>query len=269
MLWEKKSAMGLDRFVPLFMRALFCCCTALALSSCGQGCGNTSDPQSRTELLTDADQTSEERDPNRPAPLESRPAPERAFRWLNPLPQGNYFRDVWGSGDELWFVGASGTVLHFDGENYRLQPTGTDSDLQGIWGSSPQDIWAVGTNFTVIHYDGTHWTPIRIDLPDDGTRSDAPAPLGLMGRPIVDEGPTTLDGIWGSGPNDVWIVNCHTPEVIHWDGNQWTARNAGFGPAGCFVDLWGAGPDQVWGITYLRLSTTYHPEIPDARFVSV
>jgi hypothetical protein len=96
---------------------------------------------------------------------------------------------VWGSSaNDVWTVGALGTIRHITPSDERWQKvtSPTTATLRSIWGSGPNDIWAVGDEGTIIHYDGTSFTS-----------SSAEFPIGRK---------PDLNGVWGSGPNDVWIV---------------------------------------------------------------
>jgi hypothetical protein len=58
---------------------------------------------------------------------------------------GFYLRDIWGSAaDDLFAVGSSGTILHYDGLTWNQMNSGTHNDILGIWGSSGGDVFAVG-----------------------------------------------------------------------------------------------------------------------------
>ena len=53
---------------------------------------------------------------------------------------------------------------------------------------------------------------------------------------------SSLSGIWGSGPNDIWAVG----GVVHWNGSAWAAVSSGTtrGMSG----IWGSGPDDLWAV---------------------
>jgi hypothetical protein len=107
---------------------------------------------------------------------------------------------TWGSGpDDVWVVGASGTtdhfvtgtgyvagpasnLVHWDGKDWSLIPSGTTAKLSAIWGSGPGDVWAVGDGGTIVRWNGQAWSPVASGTTD------------------------ALLGIWGSGPDDVWAV---------------------------------------------------------------
>ncbi|MBV69780.1 MAG: hypothetical protein CMH52_00395 [Myxococcales bacterium] len=81
------------------------------------------------------------------------PETDRVFRAL--------FK-VWGtSADNVYAVGAKGTILHFDGRSWRQQNSGTARDIISLWGHRPDQILAVGgrANGIILSYNGEQWTP--------------------------------------------------------------------------------------------------------------
>jgi hypothetical protein len=60
---------------------------------------------------------------------------------------------VWGAApDDVWIVGDKGTLLHWDGQQLKAIPSGTESNLRSIWGNAPDNIWVGGGNGTILHY---------------------------------------------------------------------------------------------------------------------
>ena len=58
---------------------------------------------------------------------------------------GIYLSDVWGSGaNDVWAVGAGGTILHWNGTEWSATTTGISNLLSSVGGSSANDVWAVG-----------------------------------------------------------------------------------------------------------------------------
>ena len=39
--------------------------------------------------------------------------------------------------------------------------SGTMSNLTSIWGASPTDVFAVGESGTILHYNGKEWSPMQ------------------------------------------------------------------------------------------------------------
>ena len=87
------------------------------------------------------------------------------------------------SATDVWAVGLTNTLRHYDGTNWSLNWDGAFTSLQtnlwGVWGTSGSDVWAVGD--VIIHYNGTRWS----------------VPLTAPG---------TLVAVWGSSFTDVWAV---------------------------------------------------------------
>ncbi len=102
---------------------------------------------------------------------------------MNPLPQGNSLRGIWGSGpNDVFAVGDTGTVLHYDGKQWTAMASGVAVALSSVWGTGPRDVYAVGDSGTIIRYDGSKWSSM---------------PSGTSER---------LDAIWGSGPDDLFVI---------------------------------------------------------------
>ncbi len=102
---------------------------------------------------------------------------------------------AWGHGEQLWAVGTSGTILHFDGSSWRTPSSGTTVTLNAIFGFDANDIWAAGEGGTILHFDGTSWSPVSV--------------AGYDGK---------LTSIWGAASTDVWIGG--EDAMFHWGALQ-------------------------------------------------
>jgi len=85
---------------------------------------------------------------------------------------GKYFDDIrpgnvnacWGSTpNDVFIIGNSGHIAHWDGTKFTDMPSGTTKDLSSVWGTSHNDVWATGWNSSagttvLLHYDGLSWT---------------------------------------------------------------------------------------------------------------
>ena len=55
-----------------------------------------------------------------------------------------------------------------------------------------------------------------------------------------------INGLWGSGPKDVWAVGTTPSTIMHYDGSVWTAAaNPNLNP---LTRIWGSGPTDVWAL---------------------
>jgi hypothetical protein len=62
-------------------------------------------------------------------------------------------RGGWGSsGTNVFAVGESGAILHYNGSAWSPMSSGTATNFNGIWGSSGTDVFAVGWNGTILHH---------------------------------------------------------------------------------------------------------------------
>lgn len=146
------------------------------------------------------------------------------WTWQNPLPQGNMLRAVWGSGpNDVFAVGAAGTILHFDGSQWSIMNSGTTEWLGGVWGSSSSDVFVVG-DCGVLHYDGDVWHTMD---------------SGISYR---------LNGVWGSSESDVFVVG-QGGTIYHYDGNMWTEMESGITLTYNLNGVWGTSPNNVFAVS--------------------
>ncbi|HZF50090.1 MAG TPA: DUF4215 domain-containing protein, partial [Polyangiaceae bacterium] len=133
------------------------------------------------------------------------------------------FVSVWGSGpNDVFAVGDSGTILHYDGQSWRSVDAKTSENLGGVWGSGPNDVFAVGDSGTIVHHDGQSWQSM-----DSKTLEP-------------------LTSVWGSGPNDVFAVG-DFGTIQHYDGQSWVPMSSN--PLELFFGVWGSGPKDVFAVS--------------------
>lgn len=123
----------------------------------------------------------------------------------------------------VWAAGASGTLLSYDGFNWKTNHSPTDRDLNAVFAASKDQTWAMGSLGIVLHAaDGSSWF-------QDGTFPHS----------------NDLLGIWGSGPNDVWGVGARGLVVRH-SGAGWQQS---YTPTGIdIVALWGLGANNIYAV---------------------
>lgn len=140
-----------------------------------------------------------------------------------------------------------------------------------VQGTSADDVWAVGGGLGLggalaRRWDGSRWTSIALDEPDRSlwwVWPEAPGRAWMVGEQglVAREDGTvlgeplaaTLYGVWGSGPDDVWIVGgipdgaatADDDLVLHWDGVALTRVAVPVRGATLFK-VWGAAADDVW-----------------------
>lgn len=84
----------------------------------------------------------------------------------------------------------------------------TSRSLFRVWGSSATDVWAVGDS-VLVHYDGAAWSnvPMVGDL------------VSMQSGPSAQQSTFQL-GLWGSGPNDVYLGG-NRGRIARFDGSAW------------------------------------------------
>ncbi|MGA7732043.1 MAG: S-layer homology domain-containing protein, partial [Chloroflexia bacterium] len=163
---------------------------------------------------------------------------------------------------------------------------GSNSGLDGVAGSAPNDVWAVGFG-GILHWDGIFWQ--GISAPAIGGKDVtviAPNDVWAVGRDgtihwdgsswtqmsDTDDFDNVL-GVSGIASNDVWAVSARTTQgnnIHHWDGAQWSEVLS------TDLDLFGVSAlatDDVWAvggglgaanayITRYRWPTEYFEDVP-------
>jgi len=142
----------------------------------------------------------------------------------------SFLYSVWAvSPDDVFAVGAGGTILHRHDSTWTVMPSGgTTANLHAVWAASSTDAWAAGSGGVILRFDGTAWSSISSGMTWD------------------------INAMWGSSSTDVWFAGA--AEMMHWDGAAFTAWPAG----GTFLSVSGSGPLDVWVTgenTYLRHHT--------------
>jgi hypothetical protein len=154
---------------------------------------------------------------------------------------------LWASSpDDVWAGGCGGSVLHWNGKEWRPQRVDVPKTSVGVCmalgGSGPADLWAVGILGNYFHWDGHAWSRVRLDLLSErvyGVWASAPDDVWFVGGPSSVAGPllehfdgqhwthvqiqrsaTTLFRVWGRDRNDVWVTGEHGT-VLHFDGTAW------------------------------------------------
>jgi hypothetical protein len=186
-------------------------------------------------------------------------------------------RAAWGtSSNDMFFVGDKGTIVHFDGANWRKFPKVTAKNLRSVWGTSSNDIWAAGFNSStdesvLLHYDGSIWTEDPLSV-SEGTRrygigtvwtcdSAGHKITVLSGATVIrntDGGPWRSDsgkilssggfvgiGVKGNSANDLLAAG-GWGFIAHWNGRDWYQYKEFFNPGN---PVYGASTFHIKGNT--------------------
>ena len=198
--------------------------------------------------------------------------------WNNPERLSGSGRLLAGwSGNESGFyaVGGLGLVIRSESnfEEYQDISPDTSNELNGVWGSGPNNLFVVGDGGIFLHYDGTTWTvlhqgtnaPLNVVCLNAvwGSGRDRVVTAGWPAGAIFQKNGDLywntafndpingrIEDIWGSGSNDIFAVggkyhgSFASSRIWHYDGDTWQVMDS---PLGCCpIDaVWGDGSDFV------------------------
>lgn len=195
----------------------------------------------------------------------------RAYRWNGqrvepwPLPLATPpLYGVWASrSDDVWVVGAGGTILHGGSGLQALSrvQVPTDADLASVFGFSRGQVAAAGARGTLLQRTDPSW--MVVPAPAIGTTNV----YGLGGTGVADLWAVGAGGgvfrgtgsswmrldhmitanvlysVWAISTDDVWIAGERI--ALHWNGQQLTRSQLAL-EAG--VSTWGASANDVWAV---------------------
>jgi len=151
---------------------------------------------------------------------------------------------IWGSGpNDVWAVGAGGSVLHWDGSAWTSASVGTAQSLYAVWGSGPSDVWAVSSPNAIFHTTGAANGALDWSRATD------------IADPVVDTGSRgkLVRAVWGTSPSDVWVGGDNITRKgssAQWGG--WRTSVADGGASWTQISktpinaIWGSGPADIW-----------------------
>jgi hypothetical protein len=126
--------------------------------------------------------------------------------------------------NDIWAVGSTGSVTRFDGKTWNNEVSGVALDLRAVW-AADGEMHAVGKQGTIVQHT-LQWKPV-----------DAKVTVGIK-------------GIWGSGPNDLFLIGGSA--VAHYDGASWSGQ-----PLGSFTlqGIWGSGATDVFIVSQVAMNS--------------
>ncbi|MBN1191392.1 MAG: hypothetical protein JXA46_16670 [Dehalococcoidales bacterium] len=122
---------------------------------------------------------------------------------------------IWGTdSNNIYAVGQSGVIVHYNGSSWRPMDSGTNTDLYCVWGTQSGDVFAVGKGGVILYNDGSGW-----DQMISGTTAD-------------------LHGVWGSDFDNVYAVG-KAGTILNFKGSDWVSESDV--TAWDLYSVWGAG----------------------------
>jgi photosystem II stability/assembly factor-like uncharacterized protein len=174
--------------------------------------------------------------------------------------------------DDIWAVGSSTTILHYDGTTWESVNTGSTTVLRSVWARAGTEgnagVWAVGSNGRLVRYSGDTWVSEQISSSDvtlndiwgsgealiavgtGGTISMRATDQSVWkGQPSNDPNQRDLHAIAGFSHEELYLVG-DGGTIIHYDGDKWNIQPV-VGPNGVASNLTGAaylphGQEGAW-----------------------
>ena len=156
------------------------------------------------------------------APLSPYVENSEGWSWQAPTPQGSELNAVWGrSPTEVWFAGAEGLLMRYDGKRYWGLRTGVDVALRGVWATTTDDVWAVGEAGTIVRC------------------------IKASCATVPSSSTSVLHDVHGSAAGDVWAVGSNAA-ALRWTGSAWAPIGTGEPNYVKLNRVWVGGPTDVW-----------------------
>jgi len=97
---------------------------------------------------------------------------------------------------DIWLAGTGGAIVHSpDGVAWTVQPSGTTEDLFGIGASGQKDVFAVGSSGTIVHWNGVSWSAMASGTTADLQSVETSGGGGFLNVWAVGSGGTILHGV--------------------------------------------------------------------------
>jgi hypothetical protein len=145
---------------------------------------------------------------------------------------------VWGSStDDIWAVGDKGTIIHWDGSEWRKIDAGISTRITAIWGISQSEIYIVpisGVQSSLYRYNGLSWEKIfdNIGIYSTTLWKAESGNLLIGGTSLLEYDGSILQEVYisgrtrgivkvrGSEINNVFTVG-DFGEITHFNGVSW------------------------------------------------
>lgn len=164
---------------------------------------------------------------------------------------------MWGSApNDIFAVGASGTIQHYDGSFWSPMTSNTSSTLRAVWGSASNDVFAVGEN-VYTRWNGVSWTATALSeayISLWGSATDNVYAVTESGGVRRWNGSTwttpfsptvSMWAVWGTSANNVFVVG-QNGTIVHYNGSAWTGQSSS--TTSFLRSVWGSGPLDVYAV---------------------
>jgi hypothetical protein len=189
--------------------------------------------------------------------------PSRKITWQKEPSGPDFARGMGGtSPTDIWVGGTGGDVWHSTGDGQWVRrDIDTPGDVNGFWGTGPNNVYATANINRVSRWNGTGWD--RFDFQGGVTfRSvwgSGPNDVYAVGGAVFrssgdgmfrlepDDVSDPLVSVWGSGPTDVWVLLGGSAGIMHSKGDgKWSFPQTGGTTMSPGIAVWGSGPNDIY-----------------------
>jgi len=150
---------------------------------------------------------------------------------------------IWCNGpNDRFAVGQYGVIFHYDGATFSEMTDTKPFYFEGAWCSSPNNAFLVGYYAWTFQEGGEIWT------------ISSPIIARYDGASIIEDdlrglelGTSSMNAVWGSGPNDVFAVGGFG-RILHYDGVDPNWKEMDSGTAVDLFGVWGSSPNDVFAV---------------------
>ncbi len=184
--------------------------------------------------------------------------------WRVPCPSTDNLTAIWGAApDAIWAVGFGGTILHYDGQSWQNEDSGTSRALFDVHGTGPDDVWVAGQGRDALHRQGGQWYRSSYDGPGGGdfvavwatpvgawfgAGSAAPQLVRYENgtwETAIDHTCSDVRSLWSPGPGELIGVG-QDGAICQLANGSWTDESVTTDPPLALHAVAGGGPDDVW-----------------------
>ncbi len=153
------------------------------------------------------------------------------------------------------------TCFTYSQPEWTTMSSGTTKNLNAVWGASANDVYAIGDSGLILHYDGFVWNKINTGITENfyGMIGFSASEIYIVSPVSVYkyDGNTLsifynnpggfAPAIWGSSGNDLFVQNGGF--MMHYNGSQWVQQFAYMGFEPLFA-MYGSSPTEIYAGGY-------------------
>lgn len=187
---------------------------------------------------------------------------------LQPSVQSHDLRKIWGSSaNDIWIVGETGTVLHWNESQWKIEPQFTKNHLYAVTGTtSGSSVWVAGEEGFIRYWNSNTWAEETNTDTSKSSIFDMQCCVGNMVWAVGDQGTMLtrsvaeqwtkktstlsnhLHGVWFAANGLIWVVGSNGG-IGYWDSDKFSTLMASgdfqaiWGTQGKEPDIWVVGTD--------------------------